>query len=105
MNSHKAVLQLLGLAKRAGQLELGTGAVLEAIRNQSAQLVFFPADGGASQAKKFSDKATFYQVPVNTAFTKAELATAIGQNRAVLAVLDRGFAKKIKQVLEEKERN
>ncbi|MDD9139113.1 MULTISPECIES: L7Ae/L30e/S12e/Gadd45 family ribosomal protein [Fructobacillus] len=105
MNKTKEMIQVLGLARRANKLVLGSGPTLKAIQNQTARVVFFPKDGGASQHKKFSDKSQFYQVTFIDDLTRDEISQSIGLNRSVLAISDAGFAKKIKQLLEEKERN
>ncbi|MBS9338059.1 50S ribosomal protein L7ae [Fructobacillus sp. M2-14] len=99
------LMQTLGLARRANKVVLGSGPTLKAIQNQSARIVFFPKDGGASQYKKFSDKCAFYKVTFSDALTRDELISSIGMNRSVLAIEDAGFSKKIKEILEEKERN
>ncbi|CAK8054045.1 L7Ae/L30e/S12e/Gadd45 family ribosomal protein [Eupransor demetentiae] len=106
MEPKKQILNLFGLAQKAGKLVLGSGPTLDAIRQNKVQLVFFPSDGGVSQAKKFQDKTTFYQVAFNQDFSRAELTQALGVNRSVFGINDRGFSRKIKQLLlEEKERN
>ncbi|MBS9334607.1 ribosomal L7Ae/L30e/S12e/Gadd45 family protein [Fructobacillus sp. M1-13] len=105
MNKTKELMQVLGLARRANQLILGSGPTLKAIQGQTARLVFFPKDGGASQHKKFSDKSQFYQIPFVDDLTRDEISQSIGLNRSIVAISDAGFAKKIKQLLEEKERN
>mgnify|MGYP002763217710 FL=1 len=99
------ILNLLGLAMRAGKLVLGSYPTLTAIRGNKVQLAFFPSDGGQSQAKKFADKAAFYHVTLIQDYTKAQLTDAIGVNRSVFAIADRGFSRKIKQLISEKERN
>ncbi len=99
------ILNLLGLAMRAGKLVLGTDSTLTAIRAQKVQLAFFPSDGGQSQAKKFIDKSSFYHVTLVQDYTKSQLIDAIGVNRSVFAIADRGFSRKIKQLILEKERN
>ncbi|GAP00784.1 ribosomal protein L7AE [Fructobacillus fructosus] len=101
----KELSQLLGLARRANKLVLGSGPTLKAIQNQTAKVVFFPKDGGTSQHKKFSDKSQYYGAQYIDTLTRDEISQAIGLNRSVLAVSDAGFAKKINQLLEEKERN
>lgn len=101
----KEMIQILGLARRANKLVLGSGPTLKAIQNQTAKVVFFPKDGGASQHKKFSDKSQFYGIDFIDILTREEITQAIGLNRSVLAISDTGFAKKMKQLLEEKERN
>lgn len=101
MNNDQKILNLLGLARRAGKLEAGEDIALKAIRNGKASLVFFASDGGSSSLKKFTDKTMSYDVPFCTKFTKAELADATGMPRTVIAVANRGFAKKMRQYLEQ----
>ena len=84
MQNKQKLLNLLGLARRAGKLVTGEDMVLGSIRNSKASLVFFANDGGASSMKKFTDKTTSYNVPFTTALTRQ----------------DRGFAKKMREYLE-----
>ncbi|KRN22239.1 ribosomal L7Ae/L30e/S12e/Gadd45 family protein [Lacticaseibacillus camelliae] len=98
MNKQQA-LNLLGLAQRANRLTAGEGFVLAAIRDQSAKLVLVASDASANTRKKFSDKGSFYQVPVNLSLTSLELSSAIGRKRSVIAVQDRGFATKLVKLL------
>ncbi|TYC46729.1 L7Ae/L30e/S12e/Gadd45 family ribosomal protein [Leuconostoc litchii] len=105
INKDDQILNLLGLAMRAGKLVLGTDPSLSAIRGQKVSLVFFPKDGGQSQAKKFSDKSNFYNVKLIQDYTKKQLTDAIGVNRSVFGIADQGFSRKIKQLISEKERN
>lgn len=93
------LLNLLGLARRAGKLVTGEDLVLGAIRNGKASLVFFAADGGQSSLKKFSNKTTSYNVPFTTSLTRIEIGDATGLARSVIAVADRGFAKKMREYL------
>ncbi|MCC7668805.1 MAG: ribosomal L7Ae/L30e/S12e/Gadd45 family protein [Leuconostoc pseudomesenteroides] len=105
ISKDEQILNLLGLAMRAGKLVLGTAPTLAAIRGQKVSLAFFPSDGGASQAKKIADKSSFYNVRLVQDYTKQQLTDAIGVNRGVFAVADHGFSRKIKQLISEKERN
>ena len=100
MQNKQKLLNLLGLARRAGKLVTDEDMVLGSIRNSKASLVFFVNDGGASSMKKFTDKTTSYNVPFTTALTRQELADATGLARTVIAVADRGFAKKMREYLE-----
>ena len=58
-----------------------------------------------SQAKKFMDKSNFYHITLIQDYTKQQLINAIGVNRSIFAIADRGFSRKIKQLISEKERN
>ncbi len=99
------ILNLLGLAMRAGKLVLGSDSTLTAIRGNKVQMAFFPSDGGQSQRKKFADKSNFYNVTLIQDYTKTQLTDAIGVNRSIFAIADRGFSRKIQQLILEKERN
>ena len=100
MQNKQKLLNLLGLARRAGKLVTGEDMVLGAIRNGKASLVFFANDGGQRGMQKVTDKTNSYNVAFTTALTRQELADATGLARTVLAVADRGFAKKMREYLE-----
>ena len=95
---HK-ILQLLGLAFRAKKVISGEDFCVDAIRKNEAKYVFLASDAGVNTTKKITDKATYYNVTLDTSFTSKELSDAIGKtNRMVIAITDSGFAKKIKEI-------
>ena len=79
--SKQQLLNMLGLARRAGQITAGEGLVLKSIRAHQARVVFLACDAGKSTVKQFINKCQYYQIPLITMFTKAELSQAIGQNK------------------------
>ncbi len=94
------IMQLLGLAQRAGRLISGEELVVEAIQKGQARLVFLAEDAAANLSKKVTDKSQTYQVEVVTAFSTLELSAAVGKARKVLAVTDAGFTKKMRSIME-----
>ncbi|GKT03275.1 YlxQ-related RNA-binding protein [Furfurilactobacillus sp. WILCCON 0119] len=100
MTTEQQLLNLLGIAQRAGKLVTGEPMVLAAIKDQSLALLWLASDMGASSSKKLSDKAHFYGIPLSTAFTVAELSQATGRQRFAIGVNDAGFAKKMQSLLE-----
>lgn len=88
------VLQLLGLARRAGKLAFGDELVREACADKKARCVLIAADAGASTAKKAAFYAQSANVPaVTLPHSKDALGAAIGKNGcAVCAVTDIGLA-------------
>lgn len=97
----KQVMSLLGLSKRAGKLLLGEAQALEAIRNKKAHLVFVASDAGVNTSKRIHDKAKYYSVPLIDTLSKDELSIATGDcNRIVCAVADKGFSKKMLELIE-----
>lgn len=94
------IMQLLGLAQRAGRLISGEEFVVEAIQKGQARLVFLAEDAAVNLSKKVTDKSQTYQVEVVTAFSTLELSAAVGKARKVLAVTDAGFTKKMRSIME-----
>lgn len=103
MQNKQKLLGLLGLARRAGKLVTGEDMVLAAIRKGKVNLVFFAQDGGQSTKKKFTDKTNSYDVAFTTALTRQEIADATGMARSLIAVADRGFARKMQEYLKQEE--
>ncbi len=101
MENKQKVLNLLGLARRAGKITTGSELVLNEVRNNKAHLVFVANDSGKDIQKRMADKCTSFHVVLDKeSFTQTELSIAIGQKRTVLAVCDIGFAKKMRSLLD-----
>lgn len=98
MNKKKA-LNLLGLAMRAGKLISGEELVIKSIRNQRADLVLVAQDASENTKKKIKDKSKYYEIPCTDFFTSEELSQSIGKPRMVIGILDKGFAKKIEELI------
>ncbi len=95
------VLSLLGLAMRGRNLVSGEFQTLEAVKKGSAMLVIIAGDASANTKKLFTNKCTFYEVPVREFGTKEELGRAIGRDmRSSLGVCDAGLAEAIVKQLE-----
>ncbi len=83
---------------RAGKLQSGEFSVLEAIRHKKAELVIISEDASDNTRKKFSDKCSYYNVPMIFFGNKEDLGHAIGKDvRTSLAVMDEGFAKTLRK--------
>lgn len=96
------VLSLLGLAMRGRNLVSGEFQTLEAIKTGSAMLVIIAEDASANTKKLFTDKCSFYEVPVYEYGTKVDLGRAIGKDmRSSVGVCDEGLADAVKKQLEE----
>ncbi|MGT2846780.1 YlxQ-related RNA-binding protein [Streptococcus massiliensis] len=100
MNNTQQILNLLGLAQRAGRIISGEELVVKAIQEGKAQLVFLASDAATNLKKKITDKGQYYKVNVTTVFSTLELSAAIGKSRKVLAVTDAGFTKKMRSLME-----
>ncbi len=93
------VLNLLGLAFKAGKIESGEDNVIAILRKSKAQIVFVGNDSSPKTIDNFSRKCYFYKVPCNTDYTTDQLSTAIGKNRHIICLTDQGFYKALKKYL------
>lgn len=99
------VFSLLGLAMRGQNLVSGEHQTLEAVKKGSAMLVVVAEDASDNTKKLFSDKCSFYNVPVVRYGTKESLGRAIGKDfRSSICVCDAGLADAVIRQLEQ-ERN
>ena len=96
------VLQMLGLAKRAGEVASGEFMTERTIKDGKAWLVIVAVDASDNTKKMFRNMCEFYWVQICEYGEKEELGHAIGNEmRASLAVTNEGFAKTILKHLEE----
>ena len=96
---NREVTSLLGLCQRARKVASGE-MVIEAIRNKEASLVLYASDASDNTKKRIQDKARFYGVEAIEVENSDLLSSAIGKKgRVSVAILDSGFAKKIKENL------
>lgn len=96
------VMSLLGLAARAGKIVSGGFSAEDAVRKKKAFLVLIAEDTQANTVKKFTDKCSYYKIPLRYYGTKEALGHAVGrEERACVAVIDRGFAESILDKLQQ----
>ncbi|MGZ4030568.1 MAG: L7Ae/L30e/S12e/Gadd45 family ribosomal protein [Tumebacillaceae bacterium] len=94
------LLNLLGLAKRAGGLVTGNDTCMTTIRSRKAALTIVASDTGANAMKKYHDKCKSFEVPILVVpFDKERLGHAVGKAQsAIIVVTERGFAQRIRQL-------
>ena len=92
--SNDPVLHLLGLARKAGRLELGEEPVGAVCRAKQAKLVLLAADAASNtyrRAAHFGEAGNVLWLELP--FTKAELGSGLGRTSCAMAALtDVGFA-------------
>lgn len=103
--SNDPILHLIGLAKKAGKLEVGEEPVGAACRARQAKLVLLAGDAAPNtfrRAAHFGEagRVLWLEVP----FTKSELGGCVGRTScAMLAVMDVGFAAAITRKLQQRD--
>ena len=95
------ILHMLGLARKAGRLEIGEEPVGAVCRSKQAKLVLLAADAASNtyrRAAHFGEAGNVLWLELP--FTKAELGLALGRGScAMLALTDVGFASSLVQKL------
>ena len=95
---------MIGIAKKAGRVTLGTDMICEALRanakGRKIFSVFAASDVSDGTRKKLSDKCAFYETElVVTSLTAAELGASVGKSGAIAAIgiTDEGLAAAVKK--------
>lgn len=91
------LLNMIGLAKRAGKVSTGTFICEKAIKSRSAKLVILALDASENTKKTITDACKFYGVELIETSDMDALSHAVGASalRAVVSINDNNFAKAI----------
>ena len=90
------VLQLLGLAQKAGGVESGEFMTENTVKEHKAHLCIVAADASENTRKQFRDMCSYYKVPYMEYSDKESLGHAIGKEfRASLSVTNEQLAQQI----------
>lgn len=95
------ILHLLGLAKKAGRLEIGEEPVGAACRARQARMVLLAQDAASNTRRRTAHFSQAGDVPwLEAPFDKAQLGRILGRaSCAMLAVTDAGFAAAVAEKL------
>ncbi|TVR64385.1 MAG: hypothetical protein EA422_06575 [Gemmatimonadales bacterium] len=91
---------LLGLARRAGVLEVGVGAARDAVRSGRARMVILARDGAGGQLGKLLPLLEHREVPQRWVQRRGDLGGALGMSSvSAVAVTTNSFADQFLAVL------
>ena len=95
------ILHLLGLAKKAGRLEIGEEPVGAVCRAGQARLVLLASDAAPNTRRRASHFSQAGKVPcLEAPFTKEELGLVLGRSScAMLSLTDAGFSAAVAEKL------
>ncbi len=100
MRDERKISGMLGLAKRAGKISSGATQVKQDLKRGSVYLVIIATDASDNTQKEYTSNCQFYKTPLVIWGDKEILGKAIGKPmRTVLAVLDQGFADRLKELI------
>lgn len=96
-----SILHLLGIARKAGRVEVGEEPVGAAARAHQAKLILTAADGADNSLRRAAHFAEAGKVPVlPTPYTKGELGGTVGRSACTMVALtDVGLAAAIAEKL------
>ena len=83
IKNKEQVLNLLGIARRARQLQSGEEIVLKNIQTKKAKFVFLASDAGKASAKKITDKCKFRAIPFQPTSPENSLPRPQGKHEQV----------------------
>ena len=93
------ILNLLGIARRAGKLSLGYDSVEEAVNKKKSKLIILACD--VSERTRRSVENISKRGNVTTVFSDIpmeRIGSAIGKAVGIVSVNDEGFAKRLKEL-------
>ena len=102
ITKEQRIINLLSMAQKAGRIVSGAFAVEQAVKKQQAVLVLLAEDAAEESKKNFTTLADKFAIPYAYCLDRETLGRCLGKDfRAVAALLDDGFAKKLRQLMEE----
>lgn len=103
---NEALFRIIGLACRAGKIEVGEAKTEDRLRHKKSRLVIISADASENTVKKFDALCKREGVEVIRAGSRSILGNFTGRESAVvLTVSDEGFANRMKQLASNIENN
>ena len=92
------ILNLMGLAMKAGAAKSGSLSVEEAVKSGKAHLLVMAEDASEGTKKQLTNMAGYRAVDLLSYGTKESLGRALGkEERSAVAITEAGFAKSIKE--------
>ena len=96
MENKQKILNMIGLAQKAGKVASGEFSTEKAVKEGLACLVIVAEDASDNTKKKFRNMCEYYHVAMRVFSDKVSLGNACGKEfRASLAVTDQGLAKAV----------
>ena len=98
------LLSFLGLCRRAKKLVIGADITVESAKNGNSELILYARDFSKNSLKHVLEAAENYGVEaLEIDRSKEELSFALGKLCGVLSVEDKGFADKLRGMVNTKQ--
>lgn len=98
--NNKKILNLLGLAMRAGKIKYGNESCIESINKSKVKLVILASDASERTKTNFKQLCANKKISIYEFLNMDEISHAIGkQNKVVIGVCDENFSNEIIKIL------
>lgn len=98
--NNKKVCGLLGLAMRAGKIEFGTEACMQAIEKNKIKLIIIATDTAERTKMNFNNICSRKKIHIIEYLNIEEISKAIGKvNKAIVGIKDLNFANEIIKII------
>ena len=95
------ILNMLGLAKKAGRLKTGGSVLEQSVKAGHICLLLAARDASEGSRKKMRNMAAYRSIPSLEWGSKEELGKALGRGECAGAgIIDEGFGTKIRALIE-----
>lgn len=95
------VYSFIGLATKARKLISGEETCERALKGTDVSLIIVAEDASQNTKKKFADSCKFRNIEIRVFGKKEMLGKYTGKNiRSVVAILDKGFSKKLMEMID-----
>ena len=84
-------LNLMGLARRAGKLLIGSDAVCGSVKKKKTKLVFLTSDAAPAHVRKLAGLG-YEGTTLHLPYTMKQVGEAVGKYACIFALEDEGFS-------------
>ena len=96
---HDKLLSMLGICRKAGYLVLGSDAVIEALRKESAHIVLLTDDLSRRSGEKIATAADHKSVKgLKIPISMEEIERLTGKASGIIAITDKGLADAVEKL-------
>ncbi|MCR4434591.1 MAG: ribosomal L7Ae/L30e/S12e/Gadd45 family protein [Clostridiales bacterium] len=97
------IYSFLGLAMKAGKAISGEETCERAVKAGKVELVIVAEDASLNTKKKFEDMCSFRNLEIRVFGNKEDMGRSMGKDvRSVAAIVEKGFAKKMMEMIDNK---
>lgn len=100
MSDNIKIASIIGMANKANKIVSGEEILRKSIREKKVKLIIIAKDASDNTKKRFSNSASYYDIPYYTVLTKYDFSKSLGwKNRSVIGITDSNFANTLEKLI------